>query len=228
VKRSRLPVLAGVGSSTLADSVALAREARNAGAAALLLPPPYFYPLDQDDVREFYVQFAARLGPGIPTMLVNTPPLTAYIEPASARDLIASGHYAGLVDTDPAAASHVSTTVLSASDSTFLQARQAGASGALSELACAAPELMVAIERTMCAGDWTAAAKLNTEIQRASAWLAEFPQSAGLKAAAGMRKLKTGAEISAPLTAAKQARMEEFRRWFPEWLAHVGKLTGHA
>ena len=39
VKRSRVPVLAGVGAATLDTSLELAREARDAGAGALVLPP---------------------------------------------------------------------------------------------------------------------------------------------------------------------------------------------
>ena len=104
VKRSRIPVLAGVGSSTLDHSVGLAREARDAGAAALLLPPPYFYALDPSDVHEFYARFAARLGPGTPTLLVNTPPLTPAIESGVAQALIDAGHYAAIVQSDPLAA----------------------------------------------------------------------------------------------------------------------------
>src|SRR5579872_7178589 len=46
VKRSRVPVLVGVGSATLELSVALAREARDAGAAAILIPPPFFFRCD--------------------------------------------------------------------------------------------------------------------------------------------------------------------------------------
>ena len=39
VKRSRAPLFAGIGAATLDASLSLAREARDAGAAALLLPP---------------------------------------------------------------------------------------------------------------------------------------------------------------------------------------------
>jgi len=40
VKRSRVPVYAGIGAATLDSALSLARDAREAGAAALLLPPP--------------------------------------------------------------------------------------------------------------------------------------------------------------------------------------------
>ena len=46
VKRSRVPVVAGVGSATLGHSLQLAREARSAGVAAILLPPPLYHRYD--------------------------------------------------------------------------------------------------------------------------------------------------------------------------------------
>src|SRR5579872_2017211 len=73
VKRSRVPVLVGVGSATLDASLALAREAQDAGAAGLLLPPPHFFRYDQDDLREYYLQFAQHLGSGTATYLSQLP-----------------------------------------------------------------------------------------------------------------------------------------------------------
>src|SRR6185369_10459839 len=44
IKRSRVPIYAGVGSIGLDDSLALAREARRAGAQGVFVPPPHFFP----------------------------------------------------------------------------------------------------------------------------------------------------------------------------------------
>ena len=98
VKRSRAPLFAGIGAATLDASLSLAHEARTAGAAGLLLPPPYFFRYDQDDIREFYLQFAAHTGPTPPVYIVDTPELTTAIEPCTLRDLLATGCFAGLAD----------------------------------------------------------------------------------------------------------------------------------
>src|SRR5207244_3224539 len=71
VKRSRVPVLVGVGHSTLDGAVGLGREAMKAGAAGLLLMPPYFFRYNQEDIQEFYVQFAGVLGGGARIFLYN-------------------------------------------------------------------------------------------------------------------------------------------------------------
>lgn len=98
VKRSRAPLFAGIGAATLDASLSLAREARDAGAAALLLPPPYFFRYEQDDLREFYLQFAAHTSSRPPIYIVDTPELTTAIEPDTLRGLLATGHFAGLAD----------------------------------------------------------------------------------------------------------------------------------
>src|ERR1041385_5951353 len=46
-KRSRVPVLAGVGSATLDASVELACSARDSGAEAVVVPPPLFFDYGQ-------------------------------------------------------------------------------------------------------------------------------------------------------------------------------------
>src|SRR5690348_15042433 len=58
VKRSRVPLLAGVSHSTLAGALQLAAEAVTSGADGLLLMPPYFFPYPQPEIEEFYMEFA--------------------------------------------------------------------------------------------------------------------------------------------------------------------------
>ena len=62
VKRSRVPILAGVGAEDLATAVALGREALAAGAEGLVLPPPLLFPYPEQDLREYYLQFAGQVG----------------------------------------------------------------------------------------------------------------------------------------------------------------------
>jgi dihydrodipicolinate synthase/N-acetylneuraminate lyase len=98
VKRARVPLLAGIGAATLDRSLSLAHQACDAGAAAVLLPPPHFFRYEQDDIREFYLQFAAHTGSGLPIYIVDTPEFTTAIEPETLRDLLATGRFAGVAD----------------------------------------------------------------------------------------------------------------------------------
>jgi 4-hydroxy-tetrahydrodipicolinate synthase len=225
VKRSRIPVLVGVGSATLDDSVSLARAARDAGAAGLLLPPPYFFRYEQVDVHEFYQQFAAHVGAGAVTFLSNNPLYTTPIEVDTARALIASGHFAGIEEASGDAQTFTcmktaSPCVLAGSDPFLPEALRAGANGAVSGVAGALPELVVGLDRAIRGGKEGEAQELERNLRDFLAWCAEFPQPAALRVTAGMRGIKTGAH-SAPLSTSKQKRMEEFQEWLQGWLPGV-------
>ncbi len=98
VKRSRTPIYAGIGAATLDAALGFARDARDAGATALLLPPPHGFEYSQEDLREFYLQFAAHEQDGPPVYLIDSPGLCTPIAPDTAAELIACGGYAGTAD----------------------------------------------------------------------------------------------------------------------------------
>jgi dihydrodipicolinate synthase/N-acetylneuraminate lyase len=98
VKRSRAPIYAGIGAATLDGALGLARNARDAGAAGLFLPPPHGFAYGQDDIREFYLQFAAHVEAGPPVYLIASPGLSSTFDPRTAYELIATGNFEGLPD----------------------------------------------------------------------------------------------------------------------------------
>ena len=220
VKRSRVPVLVGVGSATLDGSVGLAREARDAGAAGLLLPPPHFFAYDQCDLREFYLQFARQLGEGVATFLSQLPPPGARLQIATALDLLSTGQFAGVEEGDgadsvqriQAACQGGTWRVLASGDATFAEARCAGAHAAISSAACALPELMTALDRA------PQDQRLNARLREFLLWVDQFPQPVIVKTATGLRRLKTG-PLCVPLPPEKQSKLEQFRAWFEPWLA---------
>jgi len=227
VKRSRVPVLAGVGSATLDHSLELAREARAAGVAALLVPPPLYYHYDQDDVLEFYTQFAAQMGSG--TALI----VSGEIAPETACRLLESGRFAGIEDGSGAAESldrlgacADGRMVLAGDDRLLVQARSVGL-GVLSAAACAAPELTMALDAAIVAGDFARIARLENMRQELLGWLARFPLPVGVKTAVAARGIQTGS-LPVPLSPGKQQCLEQFREWFQGWLPATKKLAAHA
>lgn len=49
-----LPVMAGLATSRIHDTIAMAERLKNAGATALMIPPPFYYKLDEDAFFGWY------------------------------------------------------------------------------------------------------------------------------------------------------------------------------
>jgi 4-hydroxy-tetrahydrodipicolinate synthase len=73
VARGRVPVLAGCGSNNTAHAIELTRNAKEAGADAVLHVPPYYNRPNQDGI---YAHLAAVAELDIPVMLYNVPSRT--------------------------------------------------------------------------------------------------------------------------------------------------------
>jgi 4-hydroxy-tetrahydrodipicolinate synthase len=213
VKRSRVPILAGVGSAMLDHSLELAREARKAGAEALLLPPPFFYAYRQDEIREFYLEFASQLGGGIPVYLSQLPEPAVQITFETASELMDTGRFAGIEDSTGELAPGLPALI--ASDHLLVRARCAGAA-VISSAGCPLPELVLALDRALGNGQREEAARLESRLEEFLKWLNGFPPPVLIKTATALRGIKTG-PITMPLPAAQKDRLEEFRSWFPAW-----------
>jgi dihydrodipicolinate synthase/N-acetylneuraminate lyase len=87
VKRSRVPLLAGVGAEDLATAVELAREALAAGAGGVVLPPPLLFAYPKEELREYYLQFAGQLKRDTEIWIDGAP---------GSDDLLVSGLFAGV------------------------------------------------------------------------------------------------------------------------------------
>lgn len=230
-KRSRVPLIAGVGHSTLDGALAVAERAAEAGAAALLLMPPYFFRYDQADIREFYLQFAARIGASVPLYLYNIPFFTSPMSCDAACELLRTGRFAGIKDSSgqfeyylqlKALRESQAFTLLIGNDVIFTQARSDGADGVVSGVACAVPELMLGLDSAIRLGLAEKVARLEAHLQEFIRWLDRFPAPVGVKEATAARGLKVGPP-AVPLPPQKQRELDEFREWLRGWLPQVRK-----
>jgi dihydrodipicolinate synthase/N-acetylneuraminate lyase len=67
----RVPVLVGITDTAFVEAVHLSRFAANAGAQALVLAPPYYYPNSQPELFEYVLHIAPELP--LPLFLYNMP-----------------------------------------------------------------------------------------------------------------------------------------------------------
>ena len=224
VKRSRCPVYANVSHSTLDSAIALADEAASAGAEGVLLMPPVYFRYDQETIGEYYREFLGALHGILPAYLYNIPAFCSAITVETAAGLIAAG-YSGIKDSsgDPeyfaglmAACGGSGARLLTGSERLYGRFRRAGASGIVSGVAAAVPELLVGYENALCRGDEEASSRLGARVEEFVAWCEEFPAPMVIREAANLRGLPAGA-AAAPLGPGLRNRLEEFRAWFPEW-----------
>jgi len=225
VKRSRVPVLAGISHSTLDGALALGREASAAGAAGLLLMPPYFFRYRQPEIHEFYVKFAEN-SHGAPIYLYNIPAFTSGISSETAGQLLSTGHFAGIKDSSgdwdnfQALRRHQQEhpyTLLVGQDAIFTRARTAGADGVVSGVACAMPELLLALDHAIAQNDEAEAARLAARLDEFLERIERFPTPVAIKAALASRGINNG-RPAVPLAPETQAALNEFTEWFRAWL----------
>lgn len=229
VKRSRVPVLIGVAHSTFDGAVELGREAASAGAAGLLLMPPYFFRYGQEEIHEFYLQFAAAIAGAAPIFLYNIPAFTNEIAIDTATALLGTGLFTGIKDSGGqygyferllAISRETPFTLLIGNDRIYSRARQAGAHGIVSGVACAAPELLVALEDAIARKLTAKVARLDTRLHEFIGWHDKFPTPVVIKTAARERGLKIGPP-ALPLGPSAQKLLDQFREWFRAWLPEV-------
>lgn len=93
----RVPVLAGIADTAFVESVSLARTADDAGADALVLTTPYYFPAGQTELREYVNKLVPELP--LPLMLYNMPALTkVWFEWDTLRSLAANARIVGVKD----------------------------------------------------------------------------------------------------------------------------------
>ena len=229
IRRSRVPVLVNVSHSTLAGAVDLAQSAIAAGAAGLLLMPPYFYRYTDDQILEFYREFIKLAGSNAPVYLYNLPFFTNPISANLAERLFASGDFAGIKDSSGewqmfealrALQSGTPFKLLVGHESIYLRARMAGADGIVSGIAAAVPELLVAIDQGICISNFDRAQRLNARLLEFVAWIEKFPATVGIKQAAAGRGWKLN-QFALPFDERTAADLLTFERWFRGWLPIV-------
>jgi dihydrodipicolinate synthase/N-acetylneuraminate lyase len=224
LKRSALPVLVNVSHSTLDGAVDLALHAADAGAAGLLLTPPIYFRYRQPEIREFYLRFRDRV-PLARVLIYNMPWFVSEVKVETSLDLLATGCFAGIKDSSgdwdsfcairDLAATHPFSLMIG-HDGLYAKARVAGASGAISGVAAALPDFMVALDHAIVRHHVDRAEHLHSRLEEFLSKAAAFPVPYAIREAACARGLKVG-EPAAPLDPAQAKQLAEFRQWFRAW-----------
>ncbi len=93
----RVPVLVGITDTSFVESLAAAHKAKESGAQAVLLAPPYYFPPGQPELIEYVEHLVVELP--LPLCLYNMPSMTKVMyEPDSVRQLLDIEKVVGIKD----------------------------------------------------------------------------------------------------------------------------------
>jgi 4-hydroxy-tetrahydrodipicolinate synthase len=225
---SGLPVLANISDIRPKIVAELGQSAKWAGAAAVSILPPYFYPMAQEDLVEFFVR--AGEAAQLPVFLYNFPERTGNrieletvaavadrIDLAGVKQSGAEFHYhKDLVQLGR----EKNFVVMTGTDTRLPEAMQMGVTGCVSGLSNAVADLLVAIFGAVKAGDPERAGteidqmrKLGTLVEQL-----EFPLNvAAIMQARGLTPGHPKTIVSVATQRRYQKLVEDFRRLFQEW-----------
>lgn len=237
-KRTAVPILAGVTHSTLEGTVELAQHAVQIGCAGLAIMPPYYFRYGQEEIKTFYREVARRVGVTVPILLYNIPAFTNPLELDTVWQLVEEGAVAGIKDSSGnrdrlawllAKREERSFHVMNGDDRILAEAFRHPAVGCISGIACAVPELFVALLRASRSDDSALAGRLDAFIHEFCDWFDEFPNAVAVKEAVALRK-RLEVPPAIPLSFERQQKLAEFRVWFENWLPAVQEVcsTGPA
>jgi 4-hydroxy-tetrahydrodipicolinate synthase len=160
----RVAVIAGTGSNSTAEAVALTQHAKEAGADGALLLSPYYNKPTQEGIYQHYARVAAETA--FPLLVYNIPGRTASnIAPETLGRLAALDHIVGVKEAcgDLDQIAHVikacgnEFAVLSGDDSLTLPLMALAGHGCISTSANVAPAEMLALYEALKATDLAAA-----------------------------------------------------------------------
>jgi dihydrodipicolinate synthase/N-acetylneuraminate lyase len=232
IRRSRVPVLVNVSHSGLSGVLTLAESALSSGAAGLMLMPPYFYRYGEDDIRSFYESALRAIGHQIPVYLYNLPQFTNAIPASLAPAMLTSPPVAGIKDSSgdlaffdvlKALRAERVFSLMIGNESVYLRERLSGADGAVSGIAAALPELMVALERAVAIQDLNRAQSLNVKLGEFLRWLEQFPATVAIKQTAVFRGW-VKSDFAFPPSRECQSQLNAFNGWLRDWLPEVLSL----
>jgi 4-hydroxy-tetrahydrodipicolinate synthase len=227
-----VPLLVAIGASSIERTIDLGRAAFDQGSRAVLVPMPWFFPYDQDDLAAYVVQVARAL-PG-PCLLYDLPDFTSALAVDTILELLAvTDGVAGIKDSSgrtdrleqlASARDGRDWSLLAGDDRCGLAAARAGWDGAVSGLACCCPELLAALHASIARGDADEADRYQSLVNELAARVSRLPAPWGVRVALAARGCDIGPP-PLPASPRRAADMADLAAWLPPWLdaAAVGR-----
>ncbi|MDP8262774.1 MAG: 4-hydroxy-tetrahydrodipicolinate synthase [Candidatus Ancaeobacter aquaticus] len=216
----RVPVIAGTGSNSTAETVYLTEQAKKVGADAVLISTPYYNKPPQKGLYEHYKKVNDSVD--IPIVLYNVPGRTAVsfttetvTRLAELKNVVALKEASGSVDTTSQIIAQSDITVLSGDDSLTLPLISVGAKGVISVTANVAPKEMSALVEAALKGDYDTARKMHYSLM--SLFKVLFVESNPIPVKAALELMgKISGDLRLPLCRIDDANKEKVKKVLQE------------
>ena len=175
--QGRVPVLVGITDTSFTESVNIASKATEAGAAAVVLAPPYYFPAGQAELLEYLRHLTPELP--LPLFLYNMPSYTkAVFEPQTVRAAADISGIVGLKDSSGDMAyfhqlqsllkDHPDFSLLMGHEELLAEAILLGGHGGVCGGGNLVPELYVELYNAACSRDLPAVEALQKKVMQIS------------------------------------------------------------
>ncbi|MEN6535149.1 MAG: dihydrodipicolinate synthase family protein [Bryobacteraceae bacterium] len=218
-------LLVAIGASSTPHVLELGRSALDAGAEALLLPMPYFFRYEQDDLEAFCREVPNRLQ--APCLLYNLPVFTNGLHvDLSIRLLNSEPFIIGIKDSSGdrealvrLAASRGSKPIalMVGNDEVAGEALRSGWDGVISGVASYCPELTVALYHAFRRNDEKAIGFLSPLLEELISQIVPLPTPWAIRAGLEVRGIPVG-PFALPLSPRRAAQLADYKQWFRGWL----------
>jgi 4-hydroxy-tetrahydrodipicolinate synthase len=217
-------VITCVGTSSIHSTLRLAQSAAGSGSDALLVPMPFFFRYEQDDLASYCETVCASVS--VPWLLYNLPSFTNGIEVSTAIRLLNSvPNLIGMKDSSgdtgnlgPLGLAHKKSgfSLFVGDDSLLLGALQAGWDGVVSGIACFVPELIAAVYRSYRDGGEARASDCQATLDLLIEEVVRLPIPWGVRVGLAARGVANG-PMHLPPSRARLRQMDELRDWLRNW-----------
>jgi 4-hydroxy-tetrahydrodipicolinate synthase len=214
-------LLAAIGGASLVQTRRLLEVAEASGADALLLPMPYFFPYEQQDLIIFSRGVAEHAS--LPLLLYNLPTFTTPLEPSTTLELLAgSTRFEGIKDSSGSLDTvrlltelmPGSNRVIGNDGALYAALAEDLCDGVVSGVASVLPEFMLALYSAAAQSPLSESAlTLKLGLDAFLGWLGRFPVPWGLKIIAAERGLAP-LDLPLPMSPRRAAEAVQFVEWF--------------
>ena len=221
--RGRIPVIAGTGSNSTEEAIALTRHAKAAGADGALLITPYYNKPTQEGLYQHYRAIAKAVD--LPQVLYNIPGRTGVnMLPATVARLMEFDNIVGIKEgtgslqqiSDLVQLCGERLTILSGDDFTALPTMAVGGKGVISVTANIAPSDMAQMINAAERGDYSEAKKYHDRLYPLHGVLFSETNPIPVKAALSLMG-KCADEVRLPLCRLSEENLKKLKKAMKEY-----------